>query len=695
MTVDSPIYLLNDAGSLTGGEYFVLDQFPYGVPGSTVKLSLSGLLAYVTDNIVVSGNLTGSLTTGYYPVATGANSLDDGRVHHDSGTTYIDSPTVGNGLIAITNTDLLVKHRNGSYISAVYLTDSDSELNYTDGTNVAHINLNGSYSEINHNLRVNLNAPAVRLNQLTVSTVPYLDANKDLRSSAVSPTALGYVSTLTSPAQAQIDALSSLVVGSMNLRGAYTPSGGNYPTTGGSGTSGAVKKGNYWVASGITGSGSTTIGTQTINNKDSLIALVDLPGQTDANWEIVEGNIGYVPLNQNLTSAYIYVGNASNIGTGVPLTGPIGVTNTGLTFFNGPVSIANGGTATATGSQKGSVFIAGIGGIHTNDFYNLNYDVDTKRLNVNNINIIPDDTVPGINIEGAGNGLVITALDAGYEAIVINALGGGIKVDSASGIAGKYSSSEYPGEFNQNGIITVNNDFSAISINRSYTRASTGSGSTSVASGPLLYLNDTTVPTLGTGAFIKCVKKNTDGTPVNRFEVGQDGKSYYQLQASIKVSIAGSYGFDVSKTQSIAGSGATDIFTRSIKANSLDAIGDEFVGVYHFTLAEAVKLKTFVIYLGGTTLYSTPAFALTGSSGSATIEVRIIKDATNSVSYKVTVWADDGTGSTPLLFKIKTGSTTPTLTSANTLRVSGVCDTGSLAGDITGSYAKYFLNPEV
>jgi len=46
----------------------------------------------------------------------------------------------------------------------------------------------------------------VKLNDLTATTVPYLDANKALTSSAVTPTELGYVGSVTSAIQTQLDA---------------------------------------------------------------------------------------------------------------------------------------------------------------------------------------------------------------------------------------------------------------------------------------------------------------------------------------------------------------------------------------------------------------------------------------------------------------------------------------------------------
>ena len=96
-----------------------------------------------------------------------------------------------------------------------------------------------------------------------------------------------------------------LVVGLLDDRGSYNASVNTFPTTGGSGTAGAVVKGDLWYIS-VAG----TLGGQAVAVGDSFRALVDTPGQTLANWSILEGNIGYVPAN-----------SLRNINTNAPLLG--------------------------------------------------------------------------------------------------------------------------------------------------------------------------------------------------------------------------------------------------------------------------------------------------------------------------------------------------------------------------------------
>jgi len=82
----------------------------------------------------------------------------------------------------------------------------------------------------------------------------------------------------------------SKVAGLIDFRGFHT--GTAYPTTGGSGVSGAVVKGDMWIIST-----NCTIGTEPFNAGDSLIALQDTPAQTAGNWGRLQSNIGYTAEN--------------------------------------------------------------------------------------------------------------------------------------------------------------------------------------------------------------------------------------------------------------------------------------------------------------------------------------------------------------------------------------------------------------
>jgi len=85
----------------------------------------------------------------------------------------------------------------------------------------------------------------------------------------------------------------SLVVGLWDDRGNYDASVNAYPSSGGSGAAGAILKGNIWTVS----VGGTLPTAQAVGVGDTVRALIDAPGNTQANWAIQENNIGYVPEN--------------------------------------------------------------------------------------------------------------------------------------------------------------------------------------------------------------------------------------------------------------------------------------------------------------------------------------------------------------------------------------------------------------
>lgn len=88
------------------------------------------------------------------------------------------------------------------------------------------------------------------------------------------------------------DYIDSMVVGLLDDRGSYDASSNQFPTTGGSGTGGAILKGDLWFVS-VAG----TLGGIPVKVGDSFRALTDAPAQIATNWSILSSNLGYVPAN--------------------------------------------------------------------------------------------------------------------------------------------------------------------------------------------------------------------------------------------------------------------------------------------------------------------------------------------------------------------------------------------------------------
>jgi lysophospholipase L1-like esterase len=110
-------------------------------------------------------------------------------------------------------------------------------------------------------------------------------------------TALAGKETAGAAAAAQAAAQSyadGLVIGLWDDRGNFSASGGAYPSSGGSGSAGAIKKGDIWT---ISVAGTLPTG-QVVEVGDTVRALIDTPGNTQANWAIAQNNLGYVPVNK-------------------------------------------------------------------------------------------------------------------------------------------------------------------------------------------------------------------------------------------------------------------------------------------------------------------------------------------------------------------------------------------------------------
>ncbi|MES2004346.1 MAG: hypothetical protein V4450_07480 [Bacteroidota bacterium] len=100
----------------------------------------------------------------------------------------------------------------------------------------------------------------------------------------------------------------ALVVGLLNDRGNYNASGNVYPSSGGSGSAGAILKGDIWFVS-VAG----TLGGTAVGVGDQLRALVNTPGQTSSNWAISQASIGYVPENTANKSTNTSLGTSNTL----------------------------------------------------------------------------------------------------------------------------------------------------------------------------------------------------------------------------------------------------------------------------------------------------------------------------------------------------------------------------------------------
>ncbi len=117
-------------------------------------------------------------------------------------------------------------------------------------------------------------------------------ATKEDTANKSTSTSLGTSNTLFPTQNAVKSYVDAIVVGLLDDRGSYDASGNVFPSSGGSGTAGAILKGDLWYIS-VTG----TLGTKVVEVGDSIRALTDTPGQTATNWDILSVGIGFIPEN--------------------------------------------------------------------------------------------------------------------------------------------------------------------------------------------------------------------------------------------------------------------------------------------------------------------------------------------------------------------------------------------------------------
>jgi len=119
--------------------------------------------------------------------------------------------------------------------------------------------------------------------------------------------------TLYPTQQATRTYAAGLVVGLLNDRGSYNASSNVYPSTGGSGTAGAILKGDIWYinTAGTLGGTSVSVGA-------SVRALANSPAQTSSNWDILNVGLGYVP--ENVANKSTSVSSDSGSTTKYPTT---------------------------------------------------------------------------------------------------------------------------------------------------------------------------------------------------------------------------------------------------------------------------------------------------------------------------------------------------------------------------------------
>jgi hypothetical protein len=195
------------------------------------------------------------------------------------------------------------------------------------------------------------------------------------------------ITTAENNAKAYAD---TLVVGLIDDRGNYDASGNVFPSTGGSGSGGAILKGDLWTVS-VAG----TLGGNAVIPGDLVRALVDAPGQTSSNWAVTENNIGYVAENQSNKATSMTGNEASN------------------TVYLSAKAIYDWATAMfTTAVQVGAQITTALIGYATEAWVTANFQAKNPTINID----IFDDFIGYVGMAGQGSTVIYpTALHSVYK----------------------------------------------------------------------------------------------------------------------------------------------------------------------------------------------------------------------------------------------------------------------------------------
>lgn len=250
----------------------------FAVTGALV--SAANIIVQDTMALFVAENLTTGAHTVTFKTAAGTGIVVPQGAH---ATLYADGVNVELPTTAgIGSGDVVGPASSVNNNFAAY-NGTTGKLIKDSGVNTA------SFEPANANIQTHIgstsNPHSVTKTQVGLGNVDNTsDANKPVSTAQASAD-----TTAENNAKAYAD---TLVVGLWDDRGAYDASVNTFPASGGSGTAGAILKGDIWVVSvaGILGGAAVGIG-------DTVRALVNTPGQTASNWALQENNIGYVPEN--------------------------------------------------------------------------------------------------------------------------------------------------------------------------------------------------------------------------------------------------------------------------------------------------------------------------------------------------------------------------------------------------------------
>lgn len=140
---------------------------------------------------------------------------------------------------------------------------------------------------------------------------------------------------------------------------------------------------------------------------------------------------------------------------------------------------------------------------------------------------------------------------------------------------------------------------------------------------------------------------------------------------------------DFTDDEQNSGTSATDIFSMTVAANKLPAIGAKLYGEYELLLTDATATQTISASFAGTSLGTTAALTVSATSAMR-IEVMVIRTNTTTAKAKMSVRAP---GASVASYEIYTDLTGLDFTTTNVLKLTATAGGASgSTGDITGKF---------
>lgn len=474
----------------------------------------------------------------------------------------------------------------------------------------------------------------------------------------------------------------------------------NTGNCGGSGGGGSVSitagQGLTVTPSPITGTGSVAVTNLGITNGMIANGTINLTQKVTGVLPVVNGGTGWsfwalgdLPVgNATSTLGQLGVGDLGQVLTVVDFPGVGEIPR----WANPKKDTVNKQSSLFT---IGSIPFQGSGKKLIEDNANLFYDSINKtlrttrqllsgRAGVTPLTIYPNNS-QAIYIESQKGGINLSNTNTDVPGIIVRTDGLGVALDSKE-MALRSTSEKQAAVFNQTGEAAADVSSSVVVISRDVNNDNIDT--TVNCTGAMLdIVNNIPYVTTSTGPLIRAKDAS-----IERFVVKNDGRAYFNTQTDIKQSVSGSLGFDISQVQTV-GSTATDIFSYTLKGNTLLNDGDEFVAKYSFYIAEASKSKTLTVVFAGSNV-ATYTFTPSQAAGAGTLKFTIIKTGSNLYAVSVDIDVIDGNpGTTVLLSGKYVQNSGATLTSNQILKVTATCQAGSLNSGVRAHYAKYYYNP--